>query len=145
MSVEELEAAFGHRDEIRVPRGVHRGHFLAWLDNPSARQKRWRWPQRAGFQWTPFGVDFDRNLWFFFTPAVAMGRFEARVERSRWRGTDAVVLRYERSRLPLAFRRILYDEVKPLDDGLVLGIGGSNAGRGRGDHFFFALERDRRD
>ena len=70
-----------------------------------------------------------------------LAAFEARVERSRWRETDSVVLRYEGSRLPGALRRLLYDEVKPLGEGLVLGIGGGNDGPGRGDHFFFALER----
>jgi len=140
MRVDELETLFGHEARIGVPRGCHRGHFLAWLDPPPAQRKRWRWPQRVGFQWTPFGVDFDRGLWFFFHPAVAIGRFEPSVEPSRWRETEAVVLRYEGSRLPFWFRRILYDEVKPLSEGLVLGIGGSNEGRGWGDHFFFALE-----
>jgi hypothetical protein len=34
---------------------------------------------------------------------------------------------------------LLYDEVKMLSPSLCLGIGGINAARGRGDHFFFAL------
>jgi hypothetical protein len=36
---------------------------------------------------------------------------------------------------------MLYDEVKPLSRDACLGIGGVNAGRGAGDHFFFVLER----
>ena len=34
---------------------------------------------------------------------------------------------------------LLYDELKPLPDGSVLGLGGINGERGSGDHFFFLL------
>ena len=36
-------------------------------------------------------------------------------------------------------RGMLYDELKPLADGRVLGLGGINAGAGEGEHFFFEL------
>jgi hypothetical protein len=97
--------------------------------------------QRVGFAWTPWGIDFDRRLWFFFAPRLAIGRFELRVDESRWRDTRAVQLHYDVSRLPHAIRRQLYDEVKPLSDRWMLGIGGIDRERGEGDHFFFALER----
>jgi hypothetical protein len=48
-------------------------------------------------------------------------------------------LHYDVSRLPI--RRVLYDEIKPLADGTILGLGGIDAGRGEGDHFFFELRR----
>lgn len=38
-------------------------------------------------------------------------------------------------------RGLLYDEVKPIDEGWVLGLAGMSLGLRRGDHFFFALER----
>jgi hypothetical protein len=93
------------------------------------------------FKWTPFGVDFDTRLWFFWHAALAAGRFEPRPGRSRWRDTEAVGLHYHVSRLPGPVRGVLYDEVKPLSADLCLCIGGINAPRGQGDHFFFALQR----
>ena len=44
-------------------------------------------------------------------------------------------MHYEASRLPTFVRALLYDEVKPLDDDLLLGLGGV----AQGDLFFFAL------
>ena len=126
---------------MSVPSGVHRGHHLAWLEHPEARRKRWRWPQRVGFEWAPWGVDFDRRLWFFFRQSLAAGRFTPQIERSRWHETQAVALHYEVSRLPGPLRGLLYDEVKPLDERWMVGIGGMQLGPRRGDHFLFALER----
>ena len=140
MSRAELEACFRHAGAVEPPSGLQRGHFLTWIDHREARRRRWRWPQRIAFEYTPFGIDFDRKLWFFFTPGLAAGRFDARVQASRWRDTRAVGLHYEPSRLPAPLRSLLYDEVKPLGEGLALGLGGINAGPGAGDHFFFALE-----
>ena len=136
-----LEPLFAHDEPIDVPSGVFRGRVLCRLDTPGARDRLWAPSQKVAFEWLPFGVDFDRRLWFFFEPRFGVGRFEPRVERSRWRDTDVVTLRYDVSRLPRPVRRVLYDEVKPLDGDRLLGIGGINAGPGRGDHFFFALER----
>lgn len=89
----------------------------------------------------PFGIDFDARRWWFLHPRLAVGRFELCQERSRWRDTDALTLRYHPSRLPGPLRDVLYDEVKPLGDDLLLGLGGLNWEVGRGDHFYFALTR----
>ncbi len=140
MSLEGLESLWAQPVELAPPRGLYRGHVLRRIDNSGSRRRLWYWSQRVGFEWMPFGVDFDRGLWFFFTSRVALGRFEARVAPSRWRDTDAIGLHYEGSRLPRSIRRHLYDEVKPLDRGRLLGLGGINADRGLGDHFYFVLE-----
>jgi hypothetical protein len=124
-----------------LPRGRFVGHFLRWLENDGARHPLWRPGVALMFQLTPFGVDFNEQRWFFFgLPALAAGRFTPRVERSRWRGTDAVCLHYDASLLPGPVKGLLYDEVQPLNDAICLGLGGINAPRGRGDMFFFALE-----
>lgn len=137
----DLEARWVEAPAPWVPRGVYRGHFLTPIDNATSRLARWRWTEDLAFRRTPFGVDFDRRLWFFFSPRLALGRFDPQVGPSRWRDTDAVRLHYHPSHLPGPVRHILYDEVKPLADHLVLGMGGINAGRDAGDHFFFALTR----
>lgn len=135
----ELEDLYVASRPISVPRGLFHGCFLAWLDTPGARHPVFHPLQVLGFELTPFGVDFTARRWFFFHPRLAAGRFTAEAGPSRWRDTDAVCLRYEVSRLPGPLRRVLYDEVKPLSPTLCLGLGGINAARGRGDHFFFAL------
>lgn len=143
LSIEELERLYAHEGAFDVPEGRFVGRVLGRLDNRGARRLRWRASQVPMFEWLPFGVDFDRARWFFVSPSVRVGRFDARIERSRWRDTEVVTLRYERSRLPRAITSILYDEVKPLSDELLLGLGGVNAEAGEGDHFFFALRRVR--
>lgn len=141
MSLTELEKAWTLPVDLSTPRGVYRGHTLERIDHPTSRRPLWRFSQRLGFVWIPFGVDFDRQLWFFFNGRVAMGRFEMRAGDSRWRDTNAISLTYEGSRLPGFVRNVLYDEVKPLSERLSLGIGGINRERGCGEHFFFALEK----
>jgi hypothetical protein len=141
MPRDELEARWLEAPAPRVPRGVYRGHYLTRIDHAVSRRARWRWSEHLAFAQLPFGVDFDRRLWFFFTPRLALGRFDPQVRPSRWRDTDAVQLHYHVSRLPVSVRNVLYDEVKPLSDQLILGMGGINAGRDEGDHFFFALTR----
>lgn len=141
-SVAELEALYAVRRVVTVPRARYRGVFLAWLDAPGTARPVTHFVQWLGFRVLPFGVDFTRNCWFFFHPALGAGRFTAEPGRSRWRDTDAVRLEYAVSRLPDPLRRVLYDEVKPLSASLCLGIGGTNAPRGRGDDFFFALVAD---
>jgi len=143
MSERHLDSVYRRRVELAPPRGVYRGHVLSWIDHETSQRPLWRWSERFGFSWTPFGVDFDRRLWFFWSTRLAMGRFEPRVHRSRWRDTDTVGLHYEVSRLPAFVRSVLYDEVKPLSERWLIGIGGINAGAGVGDHFYFALERMR--
>ncbi|RLB54299.1 MAG: hypothetical protein DRJ42_09505 [Deltaproteobacteria bacterium] len=141
MSRGELEALWTAPRDLTPPRGRYRGHVLLRIDHATSRRPLWRWSERIGFEWFPFGVDFDRRLWFFFSPQVALGRFEVQPGPSRWRDTEAFGLTYDVSKLPRPIRGALYDEVKPLSNDTVLGIGGINASRGEGDHFFFALER----
>ena len=76
-----------------------------------------------------------------FATRFAIGRFDARIGPSRWRDTDAIQLHYDPSRLPGPIKGRLYDEIKPLSGDLVLGLGGVNAERGEGDHFWFVLTR----
>ena len=142
MSAGQLDDVFT-RDgaPVATPRGRFRGEVLARIEHATSRRPLWRWSERIGFEWASWGVDFDRRLWFFFTPRLAIGRFDPRVGASRWRDTESVGLHYEVSRLPGFVRGALYDEVKPLSDALALGIGGMNGARGVGDHFYFALER----
>ncbi len=141
MSLRDLESLWLEPVELAPPEGIYRGHVLTRLDTSGARRPLWFWSQRVGFEWMPFGIDFDRRLWFFFTAGLALGRFEARPGPSRWRDTDALGLHYTESRLPRPIRRHLYDEVKPLSPTRMLGLGGINADRGEGDHFYFVLER----
>jgi len=141
MSLAELEALWTRPVALSAPRGIYHGHVLQRIDHATSRRPLWRWSERLGFVWIPFGVDFDRRLWFFFNRRVAMGHFQTHSGESRWRDTDAIGLSYERSRLPGFVRDVLYDEVKPLSARLILGIGGINRDRGEGEHFFFALEK----
>ncbi len=135
----ELEALYVEQRPIRLPAGCYRGVHLAWLDTPGSRHPVIRPLQYLGFRLAPFGIDFSGGRWFFFHRSLAIGRFIAQPGPSRWRATDTVCLYYDVSRLPRSLRTLLYDEVKPLSTSLCLGIGGINAPRGRGDHFFFAL------
>jgi hypothetical protein len=136
MAVEEWERAFtGVMGP--VPRGCWRGRWLGWLDTPGARVWHVRVADTLLFRALTFGVDFDRRRWWFVHPRLGAGRFRISAGRSRWRDTDALRLEYDVSRLPV--RHILYDEIKPLPDGRCLGLGGINAERGQGDHFFFEL------
>ncbi|NOY93596.1 MAG: hypothetical protein GXP55_20620 [Deltaproteobacteria bacterium] len=141
MSLAQLESLWMLQAKLEPPRGRYRGHVLRRIGNATSRRPLWRWSERIGFEWIPFGVDFDRRLWFFITRHIAMGRFETQAGPSRWRDTQCIGLTYGVSKLPRVIRSTLYDEVKPLSDRLVLGIGGIHRGRGEGDHFFFALER----
>jgi hypothetical protein len=138
-SPEQLEALYAEERSFVVPTGAYRGVHLAWLDTPGARHPLARSLEKVGFYWVPFGVDFTARQWFFFDRRFGIGRFWAQPGPSRWRETETICLHYDISHLPRAVRGILYDEVKPLSTSLCLGIGGINAPRGRGDHFFFAL------
>jgi hypothetical protein len=122
-----------------VPTRCLQGRFLGFLDTPGAHDPRNRAMQTVMFKWPRFGVDFARHLWWFLDPRLAAGRFRVEVGRSRWRDTEVLRLVYDVSKLPFPIRNLLYDEVKPLPSGRILGLGGINAGRGAGDHFFFEL------
>ncbi len=142
-SLPQLESIYGAaRADARaslLPEGCYGGVHLAWLNTAGARHPITRPLQQLGFCWLPFGVDFTARRWFFFDRRLGVGRFVAQPGPSRWRDTQTVRLDYAVSRLPRPLRGLLYDEVKPISASLCLGIGGINAPRGRGDHFFFAL------
>lgn len=138
---QELEEIYTHGDPIAVPAGRFDGHYLLTLDNPGAGRPWNRAISLLGFQFTPFGVNFNTRRWFFFHPCLEVGRFTPAVAPSRWRATDVVTMQYQSSRLPGLVREYLYDEVKPLGPDLCLGIGGINLERGEGELFFFALHR----
>jgi hypothetical protein len=140
-SLAELETLFATTPLGPEPRGCFRGRVLRYVDSPGARRPLVRALDWLLFEAPPFGVDFDRGVWWFVRPPLAAGRFALSRERSRWRDTDTLALRYSRSRLPRPIRDLLYDEIKPIDDQQCLGIGGINAERGAGDHFFFELRR----
>ncbi len=136
-SVEQLERLYRDAPVAPVPLRRYRGEALARVCTRFARSA----PITAllvPWERVPFGIDFATRTWFFVHPRVRMGRFRLEPGRSRWRDTDTLRMRYDVSRLPI--RGLLYDEVKPLDETLCLGLGGINFGRGRGDLFFFALE-----
>lgn len=141
-SVAELEAIFGRGAQAPMPRGSFRGRLLHVLDTPGAQAPLQRVVNHVAFGMTPFGIDFDRRAWWFFAPWLTAGRFAATeaARPSRWRpGADVFALDYSVSRLPKPMRGALYDELCPLGPALVLGLGGIDRERGRGDHFFFAL------
>ena len=142
-SLAELEALYRRPDEPWVPEGWFHGHVLVRLDNPGARHPFNLAMQLALFHATPFGIDFENRRWFFHHRRLALGHFVATVGPSRWRDCPAVALTYEVTRLPGIIKQMLYDEVKPITDDLCLGLGGTNAERDLGDHFFFALTRAR--
>ncbi len=133
----ELEALFGTAAAGPDPRGLFEGRFLCWHPAPRAAMRA---IDTLLFRAQPFGVDFDRSVWWFTHPRLGVGRFSATRGESRWRpGAEVLRLVYDPSRLPM--RGMLYDEVKALDDDTCLGIGGVNRGPGAGEHFFFALRR----
>lgn len=140
LSRQDLEQLYLGPGPVAAPRGRFVGQVLCWLDSRAARSWGWRLATRLLFERSAFGIDFERRQWFFWHPALSMGRFAARVAPSRWRQTQTVVLEYHGSALPGLVRRHLYDEVKPLSDTVCLGIGGVNAPRGEGELFFFLLE-----
>jgi len=124
------------------PRGRFRGRVLCRVDSRLAKSKSGT-AILLPFERAAFGIDFDRSVWFFVRPWLRIGRFRVEVGPSRWRDAEVLRLEYDVSRLPRPIRGFLYDEVKPLSDTLCLGLGGINAGRGKGDLFFFALEASR--
>lgn len=141
MDVHGIEEQFASEHPIALPSGRFRGSFLTKLETAGARKPLNRLISYVGFEATPFGVDFDTLCWYFWHPRLQVGSFRPLVGPSRWRDTQVIALHYDVSRLPPPIRGLLYDEVKPLDDSLCLGIGGLNAERDEGDLFFFALER----
>jgi hypothetical protein len=136
-SLEELEELYRDAAVGPIPSGRFRGEALCRVGSPFARSAAVTL-MLTPFERLPFGVDFTTSTWFFVDARARIGRFRVEPGRSRWRDTETLRLRYDVSRLPI--RGLLYDEVKPLGQGLCLGLGGINAETGRGDLFFFALE-----
>ncbi len=124
-----------------LPPGRFRGVTLVRLRNGGADRRRHRLLEWLGFEALSYGMDLDRRVWQFVNPRIRLGEFDASPGPSRWRDTQTFRLDYSRARLPRPIRSALYDELKPLGDDLLLGIGGVNAGRGEGDHFFYAMVR----
>jgi hypothetical protein len=140
-SLAELEKIFVDSPAGPSPRGRFRGRHLGSL--PGTR-RLWAIPAEwLLFEAVPFGIDFQagRGRWWFVRPTLAAGAFDFTPGPSRWRPTETQRLVYERSRLPGPIRRLLYDELKMLDEDTGLGIGGLNLPAGRGEHFFFMLHR----
>jgi len=137
----ELEAQYRTAAVGPVPRGCWAGEFLDWVDSDGARRPSVRVLDTLLFRSVRFGLDFDRQVWWFIGPNLRAGRFDLTPGPSRWRETDTLRLTYTTSRLPGPLRNYLYDEVKPLDDRRCLGLGGVDRETGEGDHFFFSLDR----
>lgn len=131
----ELERVYATHPVVPLPGGVWRGHYLHELPMSLAD----RMVARAMFKWPRFGLDLDRFGWWFGRPGSVIGRFEPRIGGSRWRDADVVRLDYRRT-TPWPLRRMLYDELKPLSNDCILGLGGVNRTRG-GAWFYFLLER----
>ena len=138
LSVSDLEALY-HEPLGPVPAGDHTGEFLSFLDSRGGRDRRYRAMSTAMFRWPRWGVDFERRLWWFGGRRLALGRFRAERGRSRWRDAEVLQLHYDESRLPGGVRGQLYDEIKPLADGRILGIGGIVERGAPLDLFFLAL------
>jgi hypothetical protein len=141
-SLDELEELYCSAPIGPRPRGGFRGRVLRRVESRLAHSGSGT-AILLPFERAPFGIDFERSIWFFVRPWLRIGRFRADVGPSRWRDAEVLRLEYDVSRLPRPIRGFLYDEVKPLSDTLCLGLGGINADRGKGDLFFFALEASR--
>ncbi len=141
LSNAELNAIFIEDRTIAVPDGLFKGRFIRRLDTPGARLPLSRVLEFIGFELMPFGIDFRHRRWYFMASCLQAGRFEPSIQQSRWRDTEVVSLDYSVSHLPRFARNFLYDEVMPLSEDVLLGLGGINREVGMGDHFFFSLER----
>jgi hypothetical protein len=141
LSLAALEDLYASSELGAAPRGSYVGRFLCFVASPGARRIDARVLDTLMFRAVRFGVDFAHRRWWFGAPALRIGRFRVSEGPSRWRpATRTLRLEYDVSRLPRPVRGLLYDEVKPLADGRVLGLGGINREAGAGDHFFFALD-----
>ncbi|MGE0550825.1 MAG: hypothetical protein AB7O24_31705 [Kofleriaceae bacterium] len=132
-SLDQLEALYASAPPAPLPSGVWLGRYLQ--EHPMTRGERAT--ARAMFKWTRFGLDLDEHCWWLGRPSFRVGRFQPIAGRSRWRDTDVIRLDY-RDTKPRPLRRVLYDELRPLADGSILGLGGINR---PAPWFYFALER----
>ena len=132
-----LEARFAEGSLAPLPSGLVVGRFLGFVASRGAERPIVRALDTLCFRAVRWGLDLDRQRWWFEHPRLAAGHFRIEEGLSRWRPTRVLRLHYDASRLPI--RGVLYDELKPLPDGSILGLGGVNRERGEGDHFFFDL------
>jgi hypothetical protein len=137
--MEAFERTFREAPLGDPPRGAFVGRHRGFLHTPGAQSLGVRAFDTVLFVWPEWGIDFGRKVWWFGHPRLAAGRFRVERGASRWRDAEVYQLHYDVSRLPI--RGLLYDEVKTLDEGRAIGIGGTNHPRGRGDHFWFELNR----
>ncbi|MFO0683128.1 MAG: hypothetical protein U0234_13815 [Sandaracinus sp.] len=135
--LDELERTFVAEPLRPVGAGLVRGTFLGPVRSRGATRLSVRALDVALFRAVRWGLDLDARRWWFESPRLAAGHFRIVEGPSRWRDTRVLQLHYDVSRLPL--RGVLYDELKPLEGGRILGLGGLAFDRGEGDHFFFAL------
>jgi hypothetical protein len=133
----ELERLFAQGPPAPLRSGLVRGSFLGPVDSVGAQRPHVRLLDALLFRAVVWGLDLDAQRWWFESPRLAAGHFRIVEGPSRWRSTRVLQLHYDVSRLPI--RGVLYDELKPLPDGRILGLGGVDAERGEGDHFFFEL------
>lgn len=143
LSLLQIEDLYIREINVSLPiDGIYRGIFLKRLHNPGAREWFNLALQVPLFQWAPFGIRFEgyRGSWYFFDPSLSIGEFHMVIGQSRWRNCETIRMIYDNSDLPEFFSSMLYDEVRPLGDGRLLGFGGMNRERNFGDHFYFLLE-----
>ena len=140
---QELERLFANADaSLRLQPGSYRGTWLKRIEHSGPYKPFNLISQWLLFDVTPFGITFHADgtgIWYFFHPTLAAGEFILTEEKSEWRDTDALTLRYDNANLPGFVRALLYDEMKPLSNLHAIGIGGFNEPTGEGDNFFFLL------
>ncbi|MCB9555289.1 MAG: hypothetical protein H6707_04240 [Deltaproteobacteria bacterium] len=137
-SAERLEAIYAAPHSAPAPSGLYR---CIDLGPTPANGARWAKLAVTLFFQLELAIDFDRRCWLIGPCRWATGEFSLPCQPSRWRATETYCFDYRETRLPEPIRCLLYDEVKPLTEGLCLGLGGINADAGRGDLRYFALVR----
>lgn len=139
----ELEHLFAANDaSLRLESGNYKGTWLRRIEHAGSYKPFNLVSQWLLFDVTPFGITLHADgtgIWYFFHPTIAAGEFRLTEEKSQWRSTEALTLRYDDAKLPGFVRALLYDEIKPLSNLHAIGIGGFNEPTGEGDNFFFLL------
>ena len=101
------------------------------------------WKGKVFFR-TPGARGKGGNRWATWRSARTIWPFETAVVPSRFGGGPALLVDYDVPGNPLWLRRGVFDELKKLDDGLYLGMGGigpGGAGPRRAIAFSWALTR----
>jgi len=136
MSMGQLEQVWSMYPCAPLPGGMWQATYLE--EFPMTPTKKLL--ARALFKWRLFGLDLNTHKWWFKDATRAVVEFDPQHGPSRWRDADVIQLHYETTG-PRLFRGMLYDELKPLNENCILGIGGSNQDNAQGAWFFFALSR----